>query len=417
MAYNPDTADIVRLILQGSANVESIIRANSLDQLTAPAANVSWNSKRITNLAQGILATDVPDISQLAGLDTAFVVSGCVWTADSPGTTRNGSMTAGTVMIKGILLTVASISGHTFTASSDTYIDLSDNGDGTAAVTFTTVANNVTSPALASSGTLFTTCRIAVVVTTSTAITSTAASICQGGPFVTATAQATSTVAAGSNGNNITTATLSIAANSMATAGFAVVDTSAGTGAGNGSLISYTSGGGTTTLSGITVLSGSGTVATGGVVTQATPFSVADMLGNPIFPTLRRPVLIARRVGATLIATSTASQPQAGTTVPFIVPAGPARLVRIWCQCSYVQSSAAAGTAIVANTQYATPGGSFTTVGQQQYKVQVASDGNPMRPDDVVQLAAGSYVANLVVSQGAAGTITVLTPQIGVELL
>lgn len=44
--------------LTGTANVESIIRANTLDQLGAPAANLSMNSQRITTLADPSAAQD-----------------------------------------------------------------------------------------------------------------------------------------------------------------------------------------------------------------------------------------------------------------------------------------------------------------------------------------------------------------------
>lgn len=44
--------------LVGTTNVEGIIRANSLDQMTAPAAAVSFNSQRLTNLAAPQATTD-----------------------------------------------------------------------------------------------------------------------------------------------------------------------------------------------------------------------------------------------------------------------------------------------------------------------------------------------------------------------
>jgi hypothetical protein len=44
--------------LVGTSNVESIIRANSLDQMTAAAANVSLGSNKIINLADGAASTD-----------------------------------------------------------------------------------------------------------------------------------------------------------------------------------------------------------------------------------------------------------------------------------------------------------------------------------------------------------------------
>lgn len=103
-----------------------------------------------------------------------YIASGCVWTADAAGSTRNGSMTSGTVVINGNPLTVASISAHTFTASKDTYVDFSDNGDGTALVTYTEATNNAASAALAANSV-----RCAIVVTGASSIAA-ASSINQG---------------------------------------------------------------------------------------------------------------------------------------------------------------------------------------------------------------------------------------------
>lgn len=103
-----------------------------------------------------------------------FVESGCIWTADSAGTTLNASMTSGFVWISGSRLSVSSVSARAFTASKDTYIDISDNGDGTGAFTYTEVTNNAASPALASGA-----IRIGIVVAGSSSIAS-SASINQG---------------------------------------------------------------------------------------------------------------------------------------------------------------------------------------------------------------------------------------------
>jgi hypothetical protein len=390
-----------------SAYLESVIRANTLDEMGPPAANLSMNTHRLTTMSPGIFATDAPDLGQLASLQTAYIVSGCVWTADSAGSTLNGSMTSGTVVIAGILLTVAAVSGHAFAASSDTYIDFQDNADGTANVTYTAVGNNAMSPVLPNSGTLYNTIRCAIVTTTASSIASNA-KINQGSQdFATppTTAQAT-TVAAGSNGNPIATATLSVAANSMPTAGLAVVDTTAGTGSMYGALISYTSGGGTTTLSGITVIVGSGNVATNGNVTTVNQNTVCDGLGNPIFPTWSRTGTIAyrREVGATTT-TSTSLIPLAALATRFIVPAGPPRQVRLRGHLCYVQSSAAAGTSITAEVLWTNSSG--TNIAASLYKVNVTSDGIPMDINATAQLAAGTYVGWVSVQQGAAGTLTV----------
>ena len=103
------------------------------------------------------------------------VASGCVWTADSPGSTLNASMTSGVIYINGRRLTVAAVSARAFTASKDTYVDLSDNGDGTAVINYdNSTANNGASPALAANRV-----RIAIICAGATSIAN-AGSINQG---------------------------------------------------------------------------------------------------------------------------------------------------------------------------------------------------------------------------------------------
>lgn len=88
------------------------------------------------------------------------VASGCVWSGDSYGSTKAASMTSGSVYINGALLTVAAVTARVFTASRDTYVYLTDNGDGTAAFTYQEVTNNNASPAAPSNSVL-----IAIIVT------------------------------------------------------------------------------------------------------------------------------------------------------------------------------------------------------------------------------------------------------------
>jgi hypothetical protein len=380
------------------------------------------NSKRLTTMGQGIVSTDAPDLGQLAGLQYAFIVSGCVWTADSSGATLNGSMTAGTVSIKGILLTVASVSAHAFTASKDTYVDFTDNGDGTAAITYTAVANNAMSPALTGTN-VYDTIRNAIIVSTGSALTTGASTINQGIQFAgPATTAQTSTVASGSNGNNITTSTLSIAANSLAAAGLAKVVCSNAP-AGFEAVIAYTSGGGTTTLSGITVLSGNGTVATGNTVTQIANWAVCDGLGNLIYPTRPYPGVISfgiKAIGALTTTQTSTFSPVANLTRRFIVPPGPNRQVKVSGNVTYISSSATAGTTYQGIIQIISTGVA-TGVGVAQGEVSVASDGQSMHPSGVAQLSPGTYQVALICQQGAAGTLTVdatfLASSVWVELV
>lgn len=88
------------------------------------------------------------------------VSSGCVWSGDSYGSTRNASMTAGVVYINGRPVVVSAVSGRGFTASKDTYVDVLDNGDGTGSLVYTEVSPNTSSPALAANSV-----RIAIIVT------------------------------------------------------------------------------------------------------------------------------------------------------------------------------------------------------------------------------------------------------------
>lgn len=128
-----------------------------------------------TTLGLGSLGSAIPN----------FIESGCVWSGDAYASTRVASMTSGVVWIGGVRLTVAAVTSRTFTASRDTYIDLKDNGDGTAAVSYSEVTNNNSaSPALAGSGTTADTIRCAIVVTGASNI-SAASSINQGDPAAT----------------------------------------------------------------------------------------------------------------------------------------------------------------------------------------------------------------------------------------
>lgn len=103
-----------------------------------------------------------------------FVASGGVWTADSAGVNRNGSMTAMVCYINGRRLSLTAVTAHTFTASKDTYIDVLDNADGTGTIVYTEASNNAASSALAANS-----LRIGIIVTAAGSIAA-AASINQG---------------------------------------------------------------------------------------------------------------------------------------------------------------------------------------------------------------------------------------------
>ncbi|HEY8999167.1 MAG TPA: glycosyl hydrolase family 28-related protein [Candidatus Saccharimonadales bacterium] len=71
--------------LTGSANVESIIRANRLDQFAAPTSSVSLSSQKITNLANGSATTDAATFGQIPAATTT-VPSLATSTAAAAGT-------------------------------------------------------------------------------------------------------------------------------------------------------------------------------------------------------------------------------------------------------------------------------------------------------------------------------------------
>ncbi len=77
-----------------------------------------------------------------------YIASGCVWTADAAGSTLLASMTSGVVYLAGKRLTVSAVTSRAFTASRDVYVDFSDNGNGTALITYTDNTLNAASPAL-----------------------------------------------------------------------------------------------------------------------------------------------------------------------------------------------------------------------------------------------------------------------------
>ena len=103
-----------------------------------------------------------------------YIVSGAIWTGDSYAVNRNASMTAAVLYIGGRRHTVALVTARTFTASRDTYVDALSNGDGTATLVYTEVANNAASPTLAANSV-----RLGIIVTGASTIAS-VASINQG---------------------------------------------------------------------------------------------------------------------------------------------------------------------------------------------------------------------------------------------
>lgn len=167
-ANNPasDASDVTSIYTSRSSSATA-------DDGSPPTYGIILAVVTVANGASSIANSAISDKRANASLQAVstttyffdFVESGCVWTADSAGSTLNASMSSGVVWISGNRLTVASVSARAFTASKDTYIDLSNNGNGTAAFTYTEVTNNAASPALATGA-----IRIGIIVAGSSSI-------------------------------------------------------------------------------------------------------------------------------------------------------------------------------------------------------------------------------------------------------
>ena len=176
VAHNQDGTHATNMVLTSPNLSTAINDSNGNELIKSIATSSAVNEITVTNAtttgSPKISATgDDTNISlNLSGKGTGtvninnfkifnrydYVANGCVWTADSPGSTRVASMTAGTVVINGIPISVGVVTSRTFTASKDTYVDI----DSTGTISYTEVANNVISPALAANS-----IRLAIVVT------------------------------------------------------------------------------------------------------------------------------------------------------------------------------------------------------------------------------------------------------------
>lgn len=196
VSHNQDGTMITSLPLTTPKITTSINDSNGNEVIKTPATTSAVNEITVTNAATGgnpvISATGGDSAINLnlrgkglaktvtigAGATTIFpydyVVSGCVWSGDSYGSTRAASMTAGVVVINGNPVTVSAVSARTFTASKDVYVDVLDNGDGTGLLVYTDNTTNAASPALASNS-----IRIAIIVVGASSIAA-ATSVNQG---------------------------------------------------------------------------------------------------------------------------------------------------------------------------------------------------------------------------------------------
>jgi hypothetical protein len=125
----------VHLLLLLHPTDVATLATTGVSHLQGSAVIMAPVDKWFTALASGELSSD-PLRTELF---FDYVASGLVWTADAAGSTRNASMTSGVIYILGKRLTLAAVTARAFTASKDTYIDVSDNGDGTGLITYNEV--------------------------------------------------------------------------------------------------------------------------------------------------------------------------------------------------------------------------------------------------------------------------------------
>lgn len=133
----------------------------NLDSSNITPGSLAWESMaNFTNKIPGAALQDAAN-PILRGSETLrnFVFTGLTWSVLSG---LNGALASGTVYIDGARVLVSAVASYAFTASRDTYVDVSATGT----VTYTPVVNNAVSPALAAGSV-----RIAIVVTSGTAIT------------------------------------------------------------------------------------------------------------------------------------------------------------------------------------------------------------------------------------------------------
>lgn len=168
---NPPSVTSGRLVLEArnTSKREIIsytgVSGNDITGVTRGVGGTSATDHSKNSLVEmNVTAEDLTDALNVPNdIETRFdetisdhVASGLIWT-DDIGLTAD--MSAGVAYINGIRLDVSAVSGRTFTASKDTYVDLGDNGT----LDYNEVANGASAPAIAANH-----LRLAKVVTDGT---------------------------------------------------------------------------------------------------------------------------------------------------------------------------------------------------------------------------------------------------------
>lgn len=159
----PNNGDRIKAENYNDPITKIIAQVNGgLDSSNVTAGTLPWSV--MSSFTNSIPAAAMQDEGNLKKFrdeaNISFVVTGLVWSATSG---LDGAMTSGTIYTPdGTRAAVSAIATKTFTASRDTYVDVSPAG----VVGYSDVANGATPPALTTDYT-----RIAIVVTNGSAIT------------------------------------------------------------------------------------------------------------------------------------------------------------------------------------------------------------------------------------------------------
>jgi len=148
------------LLLSGGALTTSMATARLIGRSTAGTGVMEEISAGAgLTLSAGVLSTDSVNKLTTADLIPDFVASGIVGTTSA---TLSADISAGVAYVGGLRTTPAAVTAHAYTASRDTYVDLSNAGS----YTYVAVANGAGEPAV-TAGCL----RVLKVVTSGTAVT------------------------------------------------------------------------------------------------------------------------------------------------------------------------------------------------------------------------------------------------------